>query len=920
LKPPSFEDGRVFEMTSTDEADRARELTKRGVELLRAGRLCEGTSCFEQALLLDAKYEPARAWLSNAEHKQRVKRVSHAANCYCGTIERIREQERRQLEAERAARRTRLLAELSQVVVSDFLSVDGFLKSHRDTVLIRQNELDDLKSSFVQQWVSDQLGYSIDRQQAEAISATTGDIQVIARAGSGKTRTLITRALFLQRHCRVSPRELLLLAFNKRAAEEMRARLEKALRTDLPHVMTFHALAYALVHPEEDLLFDDGASGEARQSREVQDVIDEHIRSPELASEVQELMLAHFRDDWERIVDGRFQLTIDEFLAFRRQLPRESLKGEYIKSFGEKIIANALFENGIEYQYERNVRWNGTNYRPDFTIPLGTNGGVVIEYFGLDGDPDYDEMSAKKRAFWASRDGWTLLEFTPSDLTSLGAGAFVSRLLRQLAALGAVARRRSEEEIWELVRGRALDGFTSSMRTFIGRCRKKNLTAHALSDLAERHSSVSNAERLFLQVGIKIYGAYLKQLSSRNREDFDGLMWRAADSVRSGQTRFSRDKGREQGDLSRLRFILVDEFQDFSQMFYDLMMAIRVRDPQVRFFCVGDDWQAINAFAGSELRFFNNFDQHFAGASTSRHIATNYRSARSIVDAGNAVMRDRGIPAEAAPQALSGTVLICKLDQFDPSAAELERHDGDEITPAVLRLVWHFVRHGMDVVLLSRRNGLPWFVRQKRADVRTDGLSRFVEHIRSYLPEDERGRVTSATVHGFKGSEQQAVVVLDAVERSFPLIHPNWIFQRVFGDRINGLEEEERRLFYVAVTRASDSLVLVTEGSRQSPYLPSVIRLPNAKTLSWSEFMPVPSLDGARVEIRVFGGFDVKDQLRDLQFRWNGVGKYWQKSTPAEAFSFQALVSQPWVRDGVGIEVYSETGALLHQRRGGRSQ
>jgi DNA helicase-4 len=102
-------------------------------------------------------------------------------------------------------------------------------------------------------------------------------------------------------------------------------------------------------------------------------------------------------------------------------LPRESLKGDYVKSFGEKVIANTLFQHAVDYKYERNFRWDGTNYRPGFTILLGPKRGVVIEYFGLEGDADYDSMSAKKRDFWARCPGWTLVELTPDDLRSRGA-------------------------------------------------------------------------------------------------------------------------------------------------------------------------------------------------------------------------------------------------------------------------------------------------------------------------------------------------------------------------------------------------------------------------------------------------------------------------------------------------------------------
>ena len=199
-----------------------------------------------------------------------------------------------------------------------------------------------------------------------AVAAVGGDIQIIARAGAGKTRTLVTRAIFLQKHCGVAPQELLLLAFNRSAAEAMLERLKEHLGSNVPHVMTFHALAHALVHPEEDMLFDEPAVGNQGLSREVQRVIDDHLRSERFRPLIRDLMLMHFRSDWERIVEGGFHLPVEELVEYRKALPRETLRGEYVKSFGEKLIANTLFENDVDYKYERNFRWSGVNYKPDF--------------------------------------------------------------------------------------------------------------------------------------------------------------------------------------------------------------------------------------------------------------------------------------------------------------------------------------------------------------------------------------------------------------------------------------------------------------------------------------------------------------------------------------------------------------------------
>lgn len=865
-----------------------------------------------QELASDRKRAIAQRKAKEQEERERAKRKEEEER-----KQREKEDKLKRLElSRRRAKENKkaLIARVNNIFETDFLSADRLFSNDPDAELISGDEYRELKIRFVLNWADRVLDQKqcLDPEQAAAIADNERDSQVVARAGSGKTRTLITRALFLQKHCKVSPRAILLLAFNKKAAEEMKDRLVRVLGDDIPHVMTFHALAHAIVHPHEKILFDDTSADQFQLSYEVQEVIDEHIRSEEYGSRIRDLMLAHFREDWERIVNGRFQLSMDEFLAHRRSLPRESLNGDFVKSFGEKVTANALFEHGVEYKYERNFRWNGVNYRPDFTILDGANGGVIIEYFGLQGDPDYDEMSNEKRMFWAARDEWKFLEFSPLELAQKGEDGFISGLLDDLQAAGVPCMRRSEEEIWELVKMRAMDRFTGAMKTFVGRCRKKNLSPDNLEVMIEAHSPCSNAEELFLGVAASVYGSYLQRLASRSKEDFDGLIWRAVSKVRDGQTRFVRNKGKEKGNIINLRYVMIDEFQDFSAMFNEFIAAIRSINPGAQFFCVGDDWQAINGFAGSDLQYFTYFSRYFHNHSQC-YIRTNYRSSKSVVEVGNALMQGRG-PTAQPSRSENGRVWLCKLNEFRPTASEQMRHNGDEITPAILRLVKCFLDEGQKVVILSRRHGLPWYVGyQKEMGKKTEPLMRFREHLRSFLPEDNHHRIKVSTAHGYKGLEESAIIIIDAVKGSYPLIHPNWVFLRLFGDTIGSIDDEERRLFYVAITRAKESLAIVTEKGSESPYLDDVRREVRINSLKWGALSPIPSLDGARIEIRVSNAFKVKDQLKDLGYRWNSGGKYWSRPELEEGFSLETLVKQSWNTGLVRIEVYSETGELLHR-------
>ena len=160
------------------------------------------------------------------------------------------------------------------------------------------------------------------------------------------------------------------------------------------------------------------------------------------------------------------------------------------------------------------------------------------------------------------------------------------------------------------------------------------------------------------------------------------------------------------------------------------------------------------------------------------------------------------------------------------------------------------------------------------------------------------------------------MIVLDATDSNYPLIHPHWFFQRVFKDSIDKIELEERRLFYVAVTRAMNSLALITDAQTQSPYLFDINKHLPVETLWWDDLPPVSSLESPRLEIRVFNKhtYDIRDQLKDRKFRWNESKRYWHKAVMTEGFSFDALLEQPWASSGVNIQVYTESLELVHER------
>lgn len=795
---------------------------------------------------------------------------------------------------------------------------NSFLDSDRDFASFPKNkhfsrqDYETLKSNYVHDWVNRELNLDLSSEQVKIVSQISNHLKVTARAGSGKTRVLVIRAIFLIRHCRVPKESVILLAFNKKAADEMRLRLAQFLGVELPHVMTFHALAYGLVNPLEGFLFDDPINESPKLSLEIQKLINSKISEPNLSNRVRDVMLKYFRDTQDFFKKEFNKYEKSDELKLRRSLRFETLNGEFVKSHGEKIIANILFENNIEYAYEKSFVWEDRPYRPDFTISCSADSGIVIEYFGLRGQIDYDELSDEKRKFWAKKPNWKLIEKGPNDIRESGP-KFEKLLIQELRKLGLSTTKLTDDELWLRLKPRAINRFTASVKTFIQRCRKLSLSSEDLAARIDVHEFKSVHEEDFVKISQEIYGPYLSLLKPGSLEDFDGLLNRAIDTLNNGLTHFGK-KSRHEGDVSKIRHVLVDEFQDFSMLFYRMLLGIKKNSPLAQFLCVGDDWQAINGFAGSDLTYFENFerDDLFLNGEN-QHIPTNFRSAKRIVDVGNALMTNRGNEA-IAYKSDTGTVQIAYIDRFIPNKFETYIHHNDEITPLALRILNKLLATHENVTILSRTNKIPYLINHSNSNNQpTDNLKGFQTHLFKHLKVQGNDRVSISTTHDYKGLESDAIIIIDANNDRYPLIHPTWEFFRLFGDTLNEICEEERRLLYVALTRAVKTVIFIADHSKLSPFIDDENVREYIEDLDTNEFPKFPTSTDEKLEIAVFNSYAVKDKLKSDRFIWDKKRLCWFKIISNSRFSIENLKSEAWNNGSVHIEVKNSSGELVYR-------
>lgn len=622
-------------------------------------------------------------------------------------------------------------------------------------------------------------------------------------------------------------------------------------------------------------------------------------------------MINHFKHDWNKLVSHGLNLSQEEGLAFRRALTHVSLSGDYVKSRGEQVIANFLFEHGITFKYEYSHRWGDAFYRPDFTL---FDHKLVIEYFGMQGDSDYDDQSLEKAKYWSSQSEWMFRNYTPELLRS-SEEQFLALLKRDLEAAGVRCEKLDEEEIWKGVQDRCLTDFAKMAKGFVSRCRKLGVNRDNLDPLLDSFRG-SLQQTDFIGIARQVLDNYIQRLAHQGIEDFDGLMERAVKAIRSGATRFERKNGCV--DLKGIRFVMIDEFQDFSPQFDALLNAISVH-ANFQLYCVGDDWQAINSFAGSDLSYYRNFVTSNQPAAHCT-IPTNYRSSPEVVDFGNSVMSGSGSPARARQGAPRGKVQFAYLDDFELSDSEQRDWKSNGIAAAVRRLMSRPIQERKSIRILSRTNSVP--------GMRSMKLDAFHRDITCDLHESQKRLIHAHSAHQSKGLESDIVIVLDGTERRYPLVHPNWIYTEVLGDTPEKIIEDERRLFYVACTRASTELFIITERSKESPFIPySRSRVFN--TIDWQHYPEMP-IGGAKRDwvVHVTNAnanykeptISRKDYLKADRFCfvYRGAKPYWHRtynSTLTLEHVIQKIRHSSWLDgcDGLEIVIHDPNGQVVRQ-------
>jgi len=646
---------------------------------------------------------------------------------------------------------------------------------------------------------------------------------VVAGAGTGKTSTLIGKAGYLLKAGLAQPENILMLAFGNKAAREMAERISERLPEsgDKLKATTFHAFGNRIV--AQSVGVKRSLTRFAEQDNELRQFIESTLEAEISLSDDYKTKLVKYFVCYS--TPGRCEYdfnAIEEYQEFLQSCRLITLTGQWVKSVGELRVTNYLYLYSVPFMYEANYEISTATierrqYKPDFYLP---GSKTYIEYLGVDREmrtaPFVDQAAYLEGLAWKRKlhkQHNTRLEELYSY--QLSEGTLEENILDILTRVQEPQHLRDTDTLLDELKNSGSSpwqGFIDLMLRFLSLFKEGQFS---FSDLLASPQRIDMGRtQAFIALFKPVYDAYEAHLKEQQEMDFSDMIAEATVALQEGQFHHRYD------------YVLVDEFQDLSGGRGKLLKALLATRDNMRLFAVGDDWQAIYRFNGSDLRFFTRFDHQFSPAKM-LPLDKSYRFNNRIHELSSTFVTRN--PAQlkkeitthvqvehAAVQLLDIQEKIPNINLADRNQRKAEAYH-QQIKRALARC------QSRELRLNSTR----------RAPVMLIGRYR-LENMRDLKELDLKALMTEfplldiqyQTAHSSKGLEANYVLLLGLEKGSFPSAKENdELIDLLLPEQEPYLFAEERRLFYVAVTRARHYVFMIFDSHNTSAFVEEIARM-----------------------------------------------------------------------------------------------
>lgn len=669
--------------------------------------------------------------------------------------------------------------------VYDFENLQLTIKSHNNRYI--EEEL-----NFCKDFFDHCLKYPLDSQQRRSIVSEEDNCLVVSSAGSGKTSSIVGKVRYLIDIKHVEPQKILLISYTNKAAVELTERMDiKNLRG-----YTFHKLALDIIGQVTGQKPSICSNTDALFLKIYKGLLDDENFKKSVVEYFFDYQIQE--QDWERKKDElRRQLSEQKDARFKAEFPDMDGMTVYVRSVQEQKICLALSSLGVKFRYEEPYEHpladeKHSQYKPDFSIYYDVDGitkRIYLEHFGVDEHSCVPLWFAKDRGItyeeanrqyndditWKNaaheKFGTVLLTTSSADFRYYD---IRDKLKVKLEKAGVPVKVKTDAELYEMVLplgSQKEKMFIRLVVTFVTLIKSSCQSIHEVIRQAQNMGD-ERGEFIIKNIFQPVYESYTETLQSLNQIDFTDAILQATDICRSQHP-------------VKYDYIIVDEFQDISVDRYNFLKVLRDGDPPAKLYCVGDDWQSIYRFSGSDMALINQF-QDFFGRTDINKIETTYRFGEPLVSLSSQFIQKNRAQIRK------------DIHSFSPeTSTELQfcKYDRADYCNVIGQLVAS-IPCDKSIFLLGRYSFDDYYLSYRYKSTKEGG--RFYYFI-------ENRKIEFLTIHKSKGLEADYVIILQCNKDTygFPsLVSDDPVLNYALTKSEQYPYAEERRLFYVAITRA----------------------------------------------------------------------------------------------------------------------
>lgn len=667
----------------------------------------------------------------------------------------------------------------------------------------------------------------LDEEQRIAILTDEDYNLIVAGAGSGKTTTMAAKVKFLVDIKKVDPKDIILISYTNKAVSELKQRINKDFKIPVL-VCTFHKFGVEILKSDTDEhlkvltnsynlvkdYFDKVLCNDNQKLKEFLKFFVFYFDIPLFALKFNSL------NDYFNYKKRNDYLTLKSRLnEYNKQVidertnKRYTILGEFLKSNEEVMIANFLYLNGIDYEYEKPYPKldKSKTYLPDFTIYQGER-VFYLEHFGINKNGynklfgyidslKYKHQINNKRKIHRLNKTTLIETYSGSDL--------LNNLKEQLINHHIVLNPRNPKEIYSKLVDTSKDIYYTRFIIFcLNFIQGFKVKGYNKSDFGKL-KAIYNDERsnMFLNFIENVYDYYQEQLKINHYIDFEDMINEAYEKLDHIKLNY--------------KYVIIDEYQDISQQRFNLAKKIsEVSDSKI--IAVGDDFQSIFAFAGSDISLFTEFSNLMGYASLLK-ITHTYRNSQQLINvAGNFVMsNNKQIKKQLiSPKQLENPVMVVVYDDSSNKTknkiAMLNRCLDD---------IQKKFGNNQKILLIGRYNFEKYYL------INTDD---FYEISNDKIKSKKYScfEIDFLSAHSSKGLGYDQVIVLNGDDGTYGF--PSQIKDDPIMQIINVVDNsylfaEERRLFYVALTRTKNKVYILTPVNNPSSFILEIIKYNQVK-------------------------------------------------------------------------------------------